>query len=386
MVVYMAEYNAKQFLTSFDKKPVTTSDELLFHILDLTQSSHAPIYVIDGEKYKGVVSVFQSLMNSANVQQSTKVSSHIIHTPRLTKDSTLYEIIGAMLTTRLYELPIIEKDKIIGVVTVKSIFSALHADPVILEFLAECIDYRDPITHTTKGTVGDIIPVMKNENVSRVVLTDSHGVVEGIVSRADVREVYMQPVDRQRFRGPTEDSRTTFFDDEDKERNTDPIERFMKTDVVTLPDTTEKKEVIKFLLTSKTNSVVLVNKLNKPVGFLSTKDILHCLGAVQPAVESPIIIKKPEDSVTDTQLDSAEKKIQTMVKKLTKIRPIEKTECVISVQKFSNQKPALFKTQLQVSFPGNNAIASSEDKLFIKSITDTIQDIEKQFLKTTKKN
>jgi predicted transcriptional regulator len=382
----MSGYRASQFITPFTNKPVTTSDETLLSILDLTSSSHTPIYVIDDKDYKGVVSVFQTMNTTSNIPLSTKVTSQIVNTPLLTKDSSLHEVITAMMSTKLYELPILENDSIIGVVTVKDIFSKLQSDKLILSFITECVNFKEPITHSSKGVVGDILPLLKNHGISRIILTNEKGGVEGITSRADLRATFVQPLDRQRYRGPAEDSRSTIFNDENKYRNDEPIERFMKTNVFTLPDSTSKKEVIIQLISSEFNSVVLVDKLNKPTGFLSIKDLIHCLGVLHQEITIPIVFKKPDDSVPESQLLDTEQKLENMIKKLSKIRPIQKVEIAVQVQKFANQKPSIYRTHINVDFPGQNAMATSEDKLYMKSVKDTIRDIEKQFLKTTKKN
>jgi predicted transcriptional regulator/ribosome-associated translation inhibitor RaiA len=381
----MSGYTASQFISPFEDRPITTSDEPLLSILELTKSSHAPIYVIDNNTYKGIVSVFQTMNTTSNIPLSTKVSSQIINTPALTSDSTLHEVITAMISTKLYELPVLDKDAIVGVIHAKNVLRNIIKDTVILSFITECVDFKDPITYSSKGIVGDILPLMKNAGVSRILLTDSKGHLIGITSRSDIRALFSEPIDRQRYRGPAEDSRSTLFSDENKHSNDEPIEKFMKTNVFTLLDSTPKQQVISQLIQSKFNSVVLVDRVNKPTGFLSIKDILHCLGAVQSEVDIPIVFNKSNLNVSDDQITDSEQKIENMIKKLSKIRPIQKVEIAVDVQKYSNQKTSLYKTSMQVDFPGQNAVASSEDKIFMKSVKDTIRDIEKQFLKTTKR-
>lgn len=382
----MSGYTAKQFITPFIHKPITTSDEPLLSIVELTKSSHMPIYVIDDNEYKGVVSVFQTMNTTSNIPLSTKVSSQIIHTPKISENMSLHEVITSMMSSNLYELPIVEGKTVTGVVTLKDIFLKLKHDPVILSFLIECVEFKEPITHSSSGVIGDILPLMKNHGISRILLTNEKGHIQGITSRADLRAAFSQPLDRQRYRGPAEDSRSTIFNDDNKYRNDDPIERYMNTNVFTLPDTSDKKDVIVKLIDSEFNSVVLVDMVGKPTGFLSMKDIIHCLGTLQSEVDIPIIFKKPDNSVPEEQILDSEMKIENMVKKLSKIRPIQKVDVAIHVQKYANQKPSIYRTNIHVDMPGQNVTASSEDDVFMKSVKDTIRDIEKQFIKTTKKN
>lgn len=381
----MAGYTVSQFIEPFENRPTTSPDQTIGQVLEATDSSHKPVYVFDGKKYLGVISAFQSIYHNYHAPHTKKVVSELLHTPTITDDSTLYEAIRSMMDTRLYELPVVDANKkLTGVITIDTILKEIAQDKMISTFITECIEYKEPVVRRHEGTIEDVFHLLREKGISRIVLTDSLGKVNGIISRSDIQIAFFRPVDRQRFRGPAEDSRTTLFDSEEVYREDDPIERYSQKSVFTLSSELPKREIIKQLIESEYRSVVLVDKTQKPVGFLSLRDIIHCLATLEPEVTTPIVFKKPDDTVTDIQVEKAQKKVEHMVKKLSKIKPIEKVEVAVNQQKYANEKVAEFQTRITISMKGQNVMVSAASKEYVDSIQNTISIAEQKFIKNTK--
>ena len=383
----MASYTTSQFIQPFDNKPTASPDQTIGQVLEYTYSSHMPIYIFDEKKYIGVVSAYQSFYHNFHTPYTKKVLSELIHTPRLTKHSSLFDVMRSMMDTRLYELPIVDKnDKVIGVVTANDIIKTLAQDDILSTYLIECVDIRTPVTHNTDGTVEDIYHTLRKENVSRIVLTDSFGKVAGIVTRSDIKTAFIRPNLRQRFRGKAEEKKQMMFD---PKKNIycedDPIARYAKENVETLADDTSKREILQILINSDHNSIVLVNELSMPTGFISTHDIVHCLGSFEIAVDTPIIFEKPNNTaVPELLVEKAQHKLEHMIKKLSKIQPIEKIDVAINEQKFANQKVAEYKTRIVISIKGKNVMTTAESKEYVDSVQNAISQAEQQFIKNTK--
>ncbi len=381
----MAGYNLTQFVKPFLDRPTANPNQTIGQVLEYTDSSHKPIYVFENNKFMGIVSAYQSLYHSYHAPYTKKVISEFKQTPQLTARSSLYEVIRAMRDTRLYELPIFDSSKNIqGIVTADDIMRAIIDDEIISTYLVDCIETKKAVSRPHKGTIKDVFHLLRTKGISRVVLTDSNGKVDGIISRADIKTAFIRPTPRQRFRGPIENESTQFFYDEEIYREDDPIDRYSTTNVFTMPDTTPIQEVIKNLIESDYKSIVLVDADFKPTKFLSTKDIIHCLASFEPDVDIPIIFKKPDNSVDKTLVEKSEQKITDMVKKLSKVQDIMKVDVAVDQQKYSNQKTAAFKTTIHLDIPGNNVTASAERKKYIDSIHDALSIAEKQFMKQSK--
>lgn len=381
----MIGYTAKSLLTPFNDKPTTQINQTIAKVLEASTSSHSPIYVFDGNNFVGVIAPYQAIYGSNHTLHSKKVQSALVKIPVLSIDSTLYDIARAMMDTRLYELPILDKkQKIIGVVTSKSLLELVLRDEVIFTYLADCVIPRKPVTHPHKGTVGDIYHLMRDKGVSRIVLVDHNNEVSGIVTRSDIKIAYTQPSSRQRFRGSNESPFGVFFDGEETYREDDLIERFSKKIVYTLPNNLSLKEIIIDLVSSEYNAVVLVDTMNKPVGFISNRDLIHCLATFEPDVETPLVFKKPDDSVPEQQIEKSKKDLEKMIKKLSKIQPIEKVEVAVTVKKFTTQKVADYDTRITISMKGDNVQVSANNKEYRLCVKNAIDKAENVFIKTIK--
>lgn len=381
----MAEISIAQFIKPFENKPIASPDQTIGQVLEYTDSSHKPIYVFDGEQYKGVVSAYSALYHNFHAPYTKKVISDLLHTPYLTKESTLHEVIRAMLDTRLYELPILDKDRqITGVIHAMDIMRELIHDPMVSTYLVDCIEPSPAITHSPDGTIKDVFPILRTKGKSRIVLTDHHEKIVGIITRSDIKTVFLRPIDRPKYRGVTDETHNHIYVDEDIYRIDDPISRYAQTNVFTISDDKKMREILKTLIESDSRSIVITDKTDRPVGIISLKNILYCLATFEPDVEIPIIFKKPNGDVSEAQFEKARHKVELMVKKLSKIRDIEKVEVSVKEQKSGGQGVQIYKTTMHVNIPGTNVTATAEHKNYLTCITNTIALIEKQFVRQKK--
>lgn len=314
-----------------------------------------------------------------------KVLSELMHAPHITSQSTLYETIRSMMDMRLYELPVVNtKNTILGIVTIDTILNKIIHDDMISNYLIEFVTIQKPVTRLHEGTVKEIFHLLRDKNISRIILTNSRRRLTGIISRSDIQKAFLRPSDRQRHRGTAEDSRSALFDSDETYREDDPIERFSQKNVFTLRDNSSKIEIIKQLVNSSYNSVVLVDLLDRPTGFLSLHDIVRCLATFEADIETPIIFKKPDESVTPAQLEKVRKRIEHMVKKLSKIQRIEKVEIAVKEQKYPTQKVAQFQTRVLISMKGQDVRITATNKEYVHSIQNALSTAEQQFIKHTK--
>ncbi len=381
-------YTISEFVQPFKNVPLTTSDETLEQIIELTSNSHTPIYVFSGKKYQGIVSGYSTLFQNHHAPLATKVSSTIIHTPRLHENTSLYEAIRAMMDTRMYELPIFDTpDNVIGVIRAHDVLDALFHDEMIATFIAECVRVHQPVTASIGENLEHIYQLMKKNKISRIILINDSGELEGIVARSDIKTIFIP--DKSKPRTSAREGEVSYgsvFETKDFNPGEDPISKYAKTRVFTLPHTTEPREIIRQLHESKYNSVVLVDRLNKPVGFLSLRDILHCLATFEPDVDIPIVFEKPNNGVPERMVGKAQEKIEKMIKKMQKMLPVEKVEISVEEQKYANQKVAQYQTNLLISIPGNNIVVNARSKDYLDSVNKSIDQAERKFIKQAKIN
>ncbi len=373
-------FDISTYISSLDTVIRTDADETLGSVLPLVQSSHSPLFVFTKEKeFAGLVSPYQALYTH-RYPYTTKVSSIASTPPYMTKDTPLYDVASYMLESRVYVLPLFDEDKqIIGVIHSKDIFQNLIKDQDLLIVISSTLKAHAPVTAHSNATVGDIFQIMKDKQVSRVVLVDDNGVLSGIVSRKDLHNALMQPTEKQRFGKNGMQPTDRAFDKEKEYRRNNPIKNYATENVYTLPIDTREEELVKMLIASEHNSIVLLDKYKNPVGFLSMHDILVGLQSLRPQETINLIMTKPTSNASEDDVKKVEESLTKFGQKMNKRIAIDKIEVTFEEPKTPTGGSILFNTSLIVSpVAGAKIIAKTKSRSFIDGVHSAIAQIEKQ--------
>lgn len=373
-------YEVNSYISSMEDIIKSEADDTLGSVLPLVQSSHSPLFVFDKEnKFIGIISPYQALYTH-RYPYTTKVSSIASKPPFITKEAQLYEVASFMLESRVYALPLFDKNKqIIGVIHAKDIFQNLIKAQDLLTYISSTIKARAPVTASSDSSVGDIFKIMRDKNVSRVVLIDHNGVLSGIVSRKDLHKVFMKPSQKQRFGKNSMPKTDRAFDNEKEYRRDDPIKKYATELVYTLPYKTEQKKILKQLVSSKHNSVILIDKYRKPIGFLSMRDILATLASLRPVETIKLLMTKPTSNVSEGDIAKAKEQLTRFGQKMNNRIAIDKIEVSFEEPKTPSGGSILFITTLVISpVAGVKIISKTKNRSFLDSIHSAISQIEKQ--------
>lgn len=373
-------FTIKNTVSPLESVARSNSQNSLGSVLSLVDSSHSAVFIFNKkDKFLGLVSPFKTLYLS-NYPYTTKVSSILFKPPNITKETPIYEVAEHMLATKIYVLPVFNKDgNLEGVIHAKDILQEIVKNPSILRFVSNHIQPHTPITAPLTTSVREVFHTLKEKGVSRMILVDTEGDLAGIVSRSDLIHSLIKPTSKMRF--PKEGTHVGFYSlaGEKKFRKEEPIKKYYTVMVDSLPENTPLKKVVSHLITSSFNSIVLVNRRIQPVGFLSTKDILQAIVQLRPEVEIPLIIKKPSDSVSDTELEHAVEYLERFGRKLKKRMEIEKIEVASEEPKSPKGHTRAFNTTLIVTpIAGKSFVAVTKRRNFMRGIQEATTLIEKQ--------
>ncbi|PJA40650.1 hypothetical protein CO179_01695, partial [candidate division WWE3 bacterium CG_4_9_14_3_um_filter_39_7] len=157
------------------------------------------------------------------------------------------------------------------------------------------------------------------------------------------------------------------------------LEKYATSNVHTLRSDTNQEEIIKQLIESEHNSIVLIEKYQKPVGFLSMRDILAGLELLEPKETINIIMTKPTHNVSKDDVKEAEEILSLFGKKMNKRIAIEKIEVTFEEPKTPDENSIIFNTTLIVSpVAGLKIVSKTKNSSFIDGIHAAIAQIEKQ--------
>ncbi|HNR65655.1 MAG TPA: CBS domain-containing protein [Atribacterota bacterium] len=111
------------------------------------------------------------------------------------KDDTLTDVARLMITRRISGFPVIENDKIIGIITANDLFLVMDMIKAGEVLKDNGTDYSQPrvsfamsteiITVNPEGTLDDIISLMKYRNIHTLPVVSQNKLV-GVIGRRDV--------------------------------------------------------------------------------------------------------------------------------------------------------------------------------------------------------
>lgn len=356
--------------------------ETLGTTLSRVRSSHEAVFIFDkNNKFVGLISPYKTLY-SRNYPYATKVSSILFRPPTtITQETPVYEVAKFMLSSKIYVLPVFDnEEEIQGVIDIRDILRGIINDEDLLKFVSKNITPHIPITAPINSSVKDIFHDLKEKGVSRMIIVNSEGDLAGIVTRNDLMQSLIKPTSKLRF--PKEGSFIGLYSlaGEKKFRQTESIRKYFTVLVDSLPNITPQIEITRHLITSPHDSVVLVDKLNKPTGFLSTRDMLQAILLLGPEEkEVLLIINKPSDAVSDTELEQATEYLQTFGQKLKRRIGIEKIEVTSEEPKSSAGNTKMFNiTVILTPVAGKSLVANIKNRKYLDGIQEATKIIEKQ--------
>lgn len=332
----------KSFITSIEAIPTVSPSDLLGAVLENVSSSTDPLLVFNDKKeYCGAVSPSYVLFKR-RYPTGTKVQSAMIMTPHITSQSSIFEVAEHMLATEIYTLPVFEGiDLLVGVVRGKDLIRGLMHNKELLREAQSMLEIKKPLTATMHMSVGEVYSTLKNEKSSRIVVVNNTGVLEGIVTRRDIQNAFLAP-------GPGRSS--VNFSQEDVKRFDFPISEFYNTNVVTIGKGATIKEIIECMLAHSVNSVVIVDRVNKPVGIVSVRSLLLALTKVRPAPQIQIELSDRHNIMIDGQKENVMDILSRFVMKESKRVPLLGVEYILEAVKNPKGKIIAYEPSLFIQF------------------------------------
>lgn len=374
-------YSVSNYIASLDTVALCSKDETFGSALSLVRNSHTAVYVMeDKTTLLGLVVPYQARFQH-HFPYLKRVSSDLLIPPSITELTPLYEVAEHMVSSRVYNLPVFTKDgKLIGPVHAKDILLGITQDRDLLEYVSQTVSFRKPITAPSSINIEDAYNIFKKNEISRIILVRDEGVVSGIITRSDILRAFIHPTEKQRFSKKIGDSGYYAFDEEKIYRKDEPVRKYATEMVESINEEKSIETTIQKLIFSKYNSLVIVDSYNKPIGFISLKDILQTVTTLRPKEESvPIILQKPSTAVSQKDFSKFKVMLENMEQKIQRSIQIGKIEVTFDEPKYPDGKAVEYKTTIIVTpLKGEKLIAKSKHPVFMSSISDAISDILRQ--------
>lgn len=348
----------------------------------LAKSTHDAVFVYENEIFLGIISPSEVVYRN-RYPHTTKVRDGLLPAPLLTEQSTVFDALGYMMALRVYVLPVMSEHKtVLGVVRARNIVTGICKDAETLREIAAQIKVHQPLTIRKNALVKDAYAKLKQEKVARLVVVEDGLKVVGIISRADLATAFMDSGSKQRFSGRKgKASSVTSFNEEKIKRTDLPLANFASSLVFTLPVKTANEKIIRQLLSQEFNCVVLVDDNHKAQGFLSLRDILGAVHALEQGRTIPVVISRHE-SITDAQAYEVENLVRRFGEKYAKRLSFDFLRAAIGEQKSNSGKPLGYLVTFSIKgMSGDDIVARGEHKQLDTATRQALDKAERQLEK-----
>ena len=247
-------------------------NDLISQSLELFKKEMPPVIVVLDEKgrYAGVISRRLTIRSRVD-PATTRVKTLMRPAPKVQSDYSLSKTARLMIESGVRQLPVFEKNKLVGFVTDEDI---IHG-AVTQEWgstAVETIMTKAPQTIEANRSVGAVLSLFREHGVSHVPVMEE-GKLAGIISVQDVIEQIFQPRERQ-TRGEIVGEKVQVL--------SIPAKGIMAHPVITVPPETTLKEASKKMHDQDISCLVIMSK-ERLAGIVTKRDFLEPISQMEVA-------------------------------------------------------------------------------------------------------
>ena len=346
-----------------------TPDKTLAQALAQLNRTHDAAFVFDDkDKYLGVVNPHLAVFKSKH-PGDTKIASILFKPPQLALDSRVWDVAKLMIESKIYFLPVFaDNGDFAGVVSVNRLFDALRRwEDVVkqIKLNTKC-DLR---TINEEASLNQAFNLMRDQQVSRLPVVDSHRHLRGIVTRFDIQTVFSEPMQKQRWASRV-GQKTKYLEQ--------PLKNYYHKMVVTASVDATSMEIISLILDKQVGSVVIIDKNRVPVGIVSIYDLLRAVDQLRPRADGVIDVNVGDDFTNRAQLEEILSKFYA---KMNKFNPVRSIRFILETSRNVAGKPNRYSTRALLTLRrGRQYVAKVSDYNWKKAVRKTVEKLRTQLL------
>ena len=193
--------------------------------------------------------------HQSKIQPDAKVSSLIKQVPTVQKDSAPDVIARAILSEKIFSVPVVENGKVIGVI--RDIDLLRDSEDIFGSKKVKEAMTKQPIVVTSDTSVAKFIATCRTNNISRTPVVNESNELVGIMSPHDTTDLILSKSPKKL------DMLSTA------------VKELMTQEVVTCTENDFLIETLVKLDSADHKALIVVDKENHPVGIITTTDLLE---------------------------------------------------------------------------------------------------------------
>ncbi|MEM0201026.1 MAG: CBS domain-containing protein [Candidatus Micrarchaeaceae archaeon] len=321
------------------------------------------VIVMKDKEYYGIVDDRSIYRSNQKINKKTKIGSFAVKLPTLEDQTSIDKAIYLFYISQAKALPYISNKKVLGLVKRETILKAILSLHLTSKLRVRDIMSSPVIAVTPSSSVLNAKAFMQKNKINRLVVT-SNGKTDGILTYRDILNNTMRSPDKP-AKGSKEDSIKKMS-----------VESIYSQNPFTINYNERVDDALRIMLENNISSI-LVNRSNKTVGVLTTKDILEALVKNSGLIKDNIIIFGL-DYYTKEYESEIREEIEKMYDKLEKFHKINIVQISLNVKRHKSKN---YELHMRVWLGKRGIIShgltgfSLEETLseLIKNIYDTIK-------------
>jgi CBS domain-containing protein len=275
--------------------PTLSLDDFVSKAINLMYiHSIKQIPVVDlNNKYRGII-YYKDFIN-AHFQPSSKIKHFVSNDAHILKPSDDLQVcINYMINTGKTGLPVVDKEEFVGLVIDKDLVLNVDMGNLKVNDIMS-----SPVVIDENSDLDNALNLMRKNNVSRLpVANNDHSGVVGVVSLLDILKILSIPNEK--------DSQNPGF--KGKPKSGSVLIKDILRDAVTVETGSIVKNIIDNL---KDKDELIITSNNKPVGIITSKDILEI--SISKKTDSIIYTANFDDENTRSEISH---KMERFIKKI----------------------------------------------------------------------
>jgi len=245
-------------------------EEILSTVLKQLRSSHDAAFVFSKKNnFLGVINPYYCIIKSS-YPVNVKVKHCLYHPPKIYLDMPLTQVAKLLMESKVHYLPVFSdknSNNFLGIISARRLLSYFKNLDLFKVKISEILKTKKPLVSIDENeSVNKAIDLFRKTHYSKLIVVNGGGRLKGMLSYFDLISCLALPKKRESF-GERKGEKTSFLNQ--------PVKNFAKTYVVTLTKQDLLIDVINLILEKMIGSVVIIDQEKKPIGIITTRDLLH---------------------------------------------------------------------------------------------------------------
>jgi CBS domain-containing protein len=292
------------------------------------------IPVLERKKLVGVITM-RELMRRRNSPPNTKASTVVLATPELSPDVPLPTAAEKLISTGFRAMPVVRGKTLVGILSRSDLVRALVENRALEGLSAGEFMTPNPQAVSEDDTVDHAVQVMASLGERSVPVVDKHRRLKGVIGLKDVADLFARPKNREQYgdRAGRE------------EKVVIAVSSVMRYPPFTVGPGADVQRAAELMMKNHISSVI-VTEADQPIGIITTQDLMQFLAGLREREQLFVEVSGLEDEPSDTY-DEIYDIIQKEMRRIAEI--VEPRTFTIHFQKYSPEGDR-FKYSLRSRF------------------------------------